>query len=81
MMIQRSAFAKFDKEYPEYSYIPDHVRTEHFDGTREIMMYFQALIDPKSKRYLSEDYMFWSMDARGKCRYLDVPMDSADSYW
>ena len=58
MMIARSAFEKFDKEYPEYSYLPDHVRTKNFDGTREIMMYFQALIDPDSKRYLSEDYMF-----------------------
>jgi len=58
MMIQKSAFEKFDKAYPDYSYLPDHVRTEHFDGTREIMMYFQALIDEKSRRYLSEDYMF-----------------------
>ena len=41
-----------------FSYKPDHVRTEHFDGSREIMMYFQALIDPESRRYLSEDYMF-----------------------
>jgi hypothetical protein len=64
MMIGRTAFEKFDVAYPEYSYIPDHVRTEHFDGSREIMMYFQALIDPKSKRYLSEDYMFcqWMRD-------------------
>ena len=58
MMIQKSAFEKFNEGYPTYSYLPDHVRTEHFDGTREIMMYFQALIDEKSKRYLSEDYMF-----------------------
>jgi len=58
MMIARSAFEKFNKAYPEYSYLPDHVRTKHFDGTREIHMYFQALIDEKSKRYLSEDYMF-----------------------
>jgi len=58
MMITKDAFEKFDGEYPEYSYLPDHVRTKHFDGTREIMMYFQALIDEKSKRYLSEDYMF-----------------------
>jgi hypothetical protein len=58
MMITKSAFKKFDDAYPDYSYKPDHVRTEHFDGTREIMMYFQALIDPESKRYLSEDYMF-----------------------
>ena len=41
-----------------FSYKPDHVRTKEFDGTREIMMYFQALIDPESRRYLSEDYMF-----------------------
>jgi len=58
MMITKEAFKEFDKAYPDYSYKPDHVRTKHFDGTREIMMYFQALIDPESKRYLSEDYMF-----------------------
>ena len=58
MMVTKDAFQKFDEAYPDYSYLPDHVRTEHFDGTREIMMYFQALIDEKSKRYLSEDYMF-----------------------
>ena len=39
-------------------YKPDHVRTEHFDGTREILQFFQAEIDPVSKRYLSEDYWF-----------------------
>ena len=58
MIIQRSALEKFVAAYPQYSYLPDHVRTEHFDGTREIMQYFQAEIDPKSKRYLSEDYWF-----------------------
>jgi len=58
MMITKNAFEKFNEAYPDYSYIPDHVRTKHFDGSREIMMYFQALIDPDSKRYLSEDYMF-----------------------
>ena len=58
MIIQRSALEKFAKAYPEYNYLPDHVRTEHFDGTREIMQYFQAEIDSKSKRYLSEDYWF-----------------------
>lgn len=58
MMTRRSAFEKFNTAYPEYSYKPDHVRTEHFDGTREIMQYFQAEIDPVSKRYLSEDYWF-----------------------
>ncbi len=62
MMIQRSAFDKYAAAYPEFLYKPDHVRTKHFDGTREIMAYFDCVIDPESKRYLSEDYMFcqWS---------------------
>ena len=63
MMITKSAFEKFSLNYPDYTYLPDHVRTKHFDGSREIGMYFQALIDPESKRYLSEDYMF--------CQYME----------
>lgn len=58
MMIQRRALEKYKDAYPEYSYLPDHVRTEHFDGTREIHAFFDTVIDPESKRYLSEDYMF-----------------------
>ena len=58
MMISKKAMTKFRDSFPQYSYKPDHVRTEHFDGSREIMQYFQAEIDPVSKRYLSEDYWF-----------------------
>ena len=58
MMIRRETFEKYDKAYPELLYKPDHVRTEHFDGSREIMAYFDCIIDPETKRYLSEDYMF-----------------------
>lgn len=58
MMVRKATFKKFADKFPEYSYRPDHIRTEHFDGTREIMQYFQAEIDPVSKRYLSEDYWF-----------------------
>ena len=65
MMIQRKTFEKYAEAYPELMYLPDHVRSDHFDGTREIMCYFDALIDPKSKRYLSEGYMFcqWAREA------------------
>jgi hypothetical protein len=65
MMVTKKAFEKFQDKYPDYTYRPDHVRTKHFDGTREIFMYFQALIDEKTKRYLSEDYMFcqWMREA------------------
>lgn len=58
MMVHKDAMKKFADSYPQYTYKPDHVRTAHFDGSREIMMYFQAEVDPVSKRYLSEDYWF-----------------------
>ena len=58
MMIRRKTFEKYRDSYPELSYKPDHVRTEHFDGSREIHAYFDCIIDPESKRYLSEDYNF-----------------------
>jgi len=58
MMVSKKAMQKFNDSYKQYMYKPDHVRTEHFDGTREIMMFFQAEVDPKTKRYLSEDYWF-----------------------
>lgn len=45
MMVRRKTFEVFEKKYPQYYYRPDHVRTEHFDGSREIMQYFQAEID------------------------------------
>ena len=47
MMIRRNTFEKFAEAYPQQWYKPDHVRTEHFDGTREIMAYFDTPIDHK----------------------------------
>lgn len=58
MLIRKNVFEKMSQDYPERSYKPDHVRTKAFDGSREIMAFFDCVIDPESKRYLSEDYMF-----------------------
>ena len=58
MMIQRSALEKFAQAYPEQAYLPDHAGTDSFDGSREIHAYFDCVIDPATKRYLSEDYYF-----------------------
>jgi hypothetical protein len=58
MLIKKEALLKFQEAYTQYLYRPDHVRTQHFDGSRKIMMYFQAEVDSKSERYLSEDYWF-----------------------
>jgi len=64
MMIKRDTFVKYQAAYPELLYLPDHVRTEHFDGSREIMAFFDTVIDPATKRYLSEDYMFCQYAAK-----------------
>lgn len=45
MMIKREAFEKFDEAFQNMSYKPDHVRTKNFDGSREIMTYFDCVID------------------------------------
>lgn len=58
MMIRRKTFEQWQAAYPEKMYKPDHVRTEHFNGEREICMFFDCVIDPDTKRYLSEDYYF-----------------------
>ena len=65
MMIRRNTFEKFAAAYPKQLYTPDHVRTEHFDGTRQIMAFFDTPICPDTNRYLSEDYMFcqWTRKA------------------
>ena len=58
MMIDRSVFEDYAKAYPELRYKPDHTRTDNFNGDNEITAFFDCVIDPESKRYLSEDYMF-----------------------
>lgn len=63
MCIHRDTLVKYAEAYPELKYLPDHARTEHFDGTREITAFFDCIIEPETRRYLSEDYMF-SYNAR-----------------
>jgi len=64
MMIKRHVFEKFEKQYPDLRYKPDHVGQANFDGSRYIHAYFDTVIDTVenggkgSDRYLSEDYMF-----------------------
>lgn len=45
MMIRRKTFEQISAAYPSLSYRPDHVRTEAFDGSREIHAYFDCVID------------------------------------
>jgi len=47
MLIRKNTLQKFAEAYPEQYYKPDHVRTEHFDGSREIVAFFDCPIDHK----------------------------------
>lgn len=58
MMIQRKVFDHIREATPERAYRPDHIRSDHFTGDRDIHAYFDCVIDPESRRYLSEDYFF-----------------------
>lgn len=45
MMIKRKCFEAFEQAFPHHKYKPDHVRTKHFDGSREITAFFDCIID------------------------------------
>lgn len=59
MMISRKVFEQYAETYPQFMYKPDHVRTNSFDGSREIMAYFDALIDDKSQNLVPEIKAFF----------------------
>jgi len=58
MIIKRECFEKFEHAYPELKYTSDTSGAEGEFYKQEMVAYFDTVIDPDSKRYLSEDYMF-----------------------
>lgn len=67
MLISRQVLEKYQKNYPQRLYKPDHLGTQFFSGDREIYSYFNVEIDPESKRLWSEDYMFCQ-----ECRKIGI---------
>ena len=65
MMMTKKALLKFQEAYPNMMYKPDHVRTEHFDGKREIMAFFDAVIDDKQLNLKKELELFYD-EKKGK---------------
>lgn len=55
MVIKRSVFEKMMQHYPELQYCPDSLGVED-QGLH--YRFFDVMVDPESKRYLSEDYAF-----------------------
>jgi hypothetical protein len=70
MLIRREVFEKYAETYPQFYYKPDHVRTANFDGSRDIMAYFDALIDDKSQNLVPEITAFYEKNP--DCTHQDV---------
>lgn len=76
MLIRRNTFEKFNEKYPQLMYRPDHVRTAEFDGSREIMAYFDALIDDKSQNLVPElEKFFEANPSAGKDEVIKFMAD------
>lgn len=56
MMMDRQLLSEFEAAHPDRRYLVDLTRSDTFG--EENVMYFNFEIDPESRRYLSEDYLF-----------------------
>jgi len=56
MMVKRHVFERYQLQYPEYRYKPDHVGQANFDGSRYIHAFFDCIIDRKRTITIVQDY-------------------------
>ena len=57
MLIKREVFFKLIEAYPDYKYTPDWPEGTYPEGGVHYR-FFDTMVDPESRRYLSEDYAF-----------------------
>lgn len=70
MLIKRNVFEKMMVEYPELQYVPDSIG---FEDKGFHFRFFDVMVHPKSKRYLSEDYGFcYLWEQMGGKIYVDA---------
>ncbi|MCB2106966.1 MAG: hypothetical protein KDE14_04655 [Rhodobacteraceae bacterium] len=62
MMIRRSALEKFRSEFPEFLYRPDNPEVKGTAVSKEIMLYFQALVDNKHVNIIRELERFYELN-------------------
>jgi hypothetical protein len=70
MVIKRCVFERLIANYPEYNYVPDTIGVPD-QGLH--YRFFDVMVDPVTRRYLSEDYGFcrlWS--GLGESIYIDA---------
>ena len=58
MMIKRTVFEKMIAAYPELEYKNYRLEKGSIEQTETLFAFFECMIDPSDRRYLSEDYTF-----------------------
>ena len=58
MLIQRGVFDRMKKAYPELQYKTDQLINSEKYKSKNTWAFFDTMIDPDDRRYLSEDYAF-----------------------
>jgi glycosyltransferase involved in cell wall biosynthesis len=74
MLIERQVFERMKKAYPELKYRNDITGYENQYSKDNFWSFFETMVHPKSRRYLSEDYAFchrWTSGCGGEI-WLDV---------
>ena len=60
MLVERGVFDKFEAQYPNLRYKPDHVGQANFDGSRYIHAFFDTVIDSVANGGKGSDRYRWS---------------------
>jgi hypothetical protein len=68
-LILRRTFERFELHCPELRYRSDDPTVP--EGQRDRTLYFGFGIDPKTRRYLSEDYAFCQRVRGAGCRWRE----------
>lgn len=72
MCIKRGVFDRLIAAYPELKYVPDWPKGTYPEGGVHYR-FFDVMVDPESRRYLSEDYGFCRLwEALGGKVYVDA---------
>jgi hypothetical protein len=75
MCIKRSVFDRLIAAYPEMKYVPDWPKGTYPEGGVHYR-FFDVMVDPESRRYLSEDYGFCRIwEKLGGEVYVDANSD------
>ena len=79
MCIKRQVFDRLIAAYPELQYVPDWPKGTYPEGGVHYR-FFDVMVDPESRRYLSEDYGFCRGQDFRRCQFRPLASGRAPLY-